>query len=385
MYTVIGSGIDSLVIGFNVAGYRDPESFKILEQAKEEASEKLFGGKGTGIDWYGKPFVVHARGAKGYEWVLENADVSICIARKPENGRIYPELYVTFRAEYLWSFNERNVVYDLKHWLSTWAIITGDKVSRCDLCIDLQMDMPQINLANDVVTRAKGKTEYYGSLPAEHYVNGKRDTGYRFGQGAIISRIYDKSLEVVISQKEWFQTLWSAHGWDGVSAVTRVEFQCRRDFLKEMSVDDFWSLTERISDIWRYCVQDWLTIRTPGNDSHRHRWKIKDWWNVIEEGYSFFGELYGVLRYKQKKCKYDHLMRQARGVLLTAAALCCVSTGTIYATSQVNQETAQWFNSDEFKVEVQNRMIEVGGMNNEKLPKLVEDVIKFGGELIIAY
>ncbi|KSV16331.1 hypothetical protein DA01_06570 [Dehalococcoides mccartyi] len=76
-------------------------------------------------------------------------------------------------------------------------------------------------------------------------------------------------------------------------------------------------------------------------------------------------------------------MRQARGVLLTAAALCCVSTGTIHAASQVNQETAQWFNSDEFRIEVQNRMIEVGGMNNERLPKLVKEAMKLGGELII--
>lgn len=382
MYTVLGSGVDSLVIGFCVSQYRDIENFKILEQAKIDAGEKLFGGKGTSITWFGKPFVVHARGTKGYEWVLENGDVSICIARKAEGGRIYPEIYVTFRAEYLWANTARTAVYDIKHWIGTWAIVVGDKVSRCDLCIDLEMSMPSINLTQDVVTRARGKTEYYGSLPAEHYVNGQRDTGYRFGQGSIIGRIYDKSLEVVISQKEWFQTIWSTNGWNGESSVVRVEFQCRRDFLKEMSVDDFWSLTERMGDIWRYCAQDWLTIRTPGNDSHRYRWAMKDWWNTITNSFDLFGEAYGIVRYKKNSFRYEHLMKQARGVLLTAAAVCGISLGTNYGCKQIDFETDKWFNSKEFKVEVQNRMALVGGMKEEKLPIIVMEAIKLGGQLI---
>ena len=53
---IVNSGIDSLVVGFLIAEYRDAEAFVRLEEAKAKAGEKLFGGKGASVTWFGQRF-----------------------------------------------------------------------------------------------------------------------------------------------------------------------------------------------------------------------------------------------------------------------------------------------------------------------------------------
>ena len=360
---VVNSGIDSLVIGFSIAQYRNPEAFAEIVNAKAKAGEKLFGGKGSSINWFGKDFKVSARGTKGYEWVLENGDVLVYVAEKAQGGRVYPEVYVTFRADYLWRMGHVKAVYEFQEWLVSWAEVTDNKVSRCDLCIDIQMDLPKIDLAEEAVTRARRKVDNYESLRCEHHINSRRDTGYRIGSGALMARIYDKSLEIKVTQKEWFQTIWSANGWNGESKVVRVEFQARRKFLKEMSVDSFVSLCERLADMWRYYTHDWLTIRVPCSDSHRNRWKITDWWKVIQDGLTLFGEAYGLLRMKQHQFRYTHLMKQARGVIASAMAVAASGYGIEHGYFKVSRDIQEWLNSADFKDDVIERMASIASLS----------------------
>ena len=65
---------------------------------------------------------------------------------KLTGGAVYPEVYVTFRAEYLWREGHVGAVRQFEGWLGTWAVIKGERVSRCDLCMDIQMELPEIDL-----------------------------------------------------------------------------------------------------------------------------------------------------------------------------------------------------------------------------------------------
>lgn len=378
---VVNCGIDSLVIGFLIAEYRNPEAFIELEKAKARAGEKLFGGKGSGVTWFGKDFVVSARGTKGYEWVLENADVRVCIARQAQSGKVYPEVYVSFRAEYLWREGHVGAVREFRGWLESWAVVKGDRVSRCDLCMDIQMDMPRIDLAQEAVTRSRGKVEYYEKC--EHYVSGRRDTGYRMGSGALIARIYDKSLEVTVTQKQWFQSIWSANGWNGESTVIRVEFQARREFLKEMSVDSFLSLCERLADMWHYYTSEWLTIRVPCGDSHRDRWVVRDWWLVVQGAFSLFGQAYGVLRDKDKQYQLsqERLMKQAMGVLVSVTALSSARFGVVQGSFMVRREVQERLKSDDFRHDVIERMASMGTLSGPEKTHLVDAAVSMGGRI----
>jgi hypothetical protein len=373
----VSSGVDSLVVGFCVSKYLEQADFSILNKAKSDAGEKLFGGKGAAVRWFDKDFVVKASGSKGYEWILENGDVSICVAEKAEGGRVYPEVYVTFRAEYLWRLGYDKAFEELSAWLSTWATVIDNKVSRCDLCMDVQMPFPNIDPKREILAKAKGKAQYI-----EVYANGYRGTGYKVGKGALVARIYDKALEITASQKEWFKDIWLFNGWDGKSKVIRVEFQARRQFLKEMSVENFESLTDFLADIWRYCVSDWMTVRVPNGDSHRHRWPVAEWWKILQDEFILFGMPLGILRDKQPKVRYDHLMKQAIGVLLSAVAAASIPFGLEHGVFRVTKDLGSWFEDPEFRKSASDRLARMTTLSSLNKSHLVEAAVQVGGTII---
>lgn len=373
---VVNSGVDSLVVGFCVSRYDEQADFSILSKAKLFAGEKLFGGKGTAATWFEKDFVVKPSGSRGYEWILENGDVSVCIAQKAEGGRVYPEVYVTFRAEYLWRLGYDKAYEEFLSWLSTWAAVVDNRVSRCDLCMDIQMPFPKIDPKREILAKAKGKVQYI-----EVYANGYRGTGYKVGKGALVARIYDKSLEIKASQKEWFQDIWRFNGWDEKTSVIRVEFQARRDFLKEMSVVGFDSLVECLADIWRYCTSDWLTVRVPTGDSHRYRWPITDWWKALQVEFILFGVPLGILRDRQPKVRYEHLMKQGKGVLLSAVAAASIQFGIEHGIFRLLKDLNAWIDAPEFRKQSAERLARMTMLSAREHSHLIDAAMKVGGQI----
>jgi len=88
-----------------------------------------------------------------------------------------------------------------------------------------------------------------------------------------------------------------------------------------------------------------MIIRVPGGDSHRHKWPANNWWKVIQDGLTLFGKAYGVLRNKQHPYRYEHLMQQLRGVLVTTMALDCVRYGIELGSFQASRKVKEMLNS----------------------------------------
>jgi hypothetical protein len=91
-------------------------------------------------------------------------------------------------------------------------------------------------------------------------------SGFSIGKGDIVARIYDKTLEISKSGKDWLYDLWGI-GRD--VRVWRVEFQLRREALKEFAIETLDDLINRMQGLWNYCVNDWLSVRTVGNKNGR--------------------------------------------------------------------------------------------------------------------
>src|SRR6185436_12048287 len=69
------------------------------------------------------------------------------------------------------------------------------------------------------------------------YHDRSRFSGLSFGMGGdFAARLYDKTLEIQKSGKEYLFPLWKAAGWDGNQPVWRLEFQVRRTVLGEMGL-----------------------------------------------------------------------------------------------------------------------------------------------------
>jgi len=354
MTKVLLAGVDTLEVGFNVKEFLfTTEEWQMLADAKHAAQGTMFDSGGTPVVLRGHKFSVNPKGGVGYEYVLQNNDLRIRIAERADSGRVYPEVHVRWSSEYLWRHGWQGVFTYVRNWVYSWADVSSEKVSRVDLCVDLNSPLPDVNLRGlEVVSRAKKKTEFY----IQHYLDGLDETGYTFGKGALVCRTYNKLAEIEHSQKAWFQDIWRKQGWDGNSPVTRVEYQARRDFLKSMQIETVEDLEMQLADLWKYYT-DWVSLRDQSSDSNRRRWPVKPFWAVVRGAVPSFGQVTGVVRIAQRRPRMDSLARMGRGVMVTMAALVQTNTGSSSqaAIGLLVEQTREWLAEDGFNLDVTRR------------------------------
>lgn len=121
-----------------------------------------------------------------------------------------------------------------------------------------------------------------------HFETGSAFTGFTFGtrSGAIHARIYDKTIEIVQSNKSFFPVIWAEAGWDQTSPVWRIEFELKREFftdgwidgksLNNASVEDIFDAMPFMAD---YLMNRWLSLRIISAESNPSRWPIDPLWN----------------------------------------------------------------------------------------------------------
>lgn len=316
------SGIDTLIIGFYLTEFKlTDEEWKSLSDAKERAKAPVFRSSGSLIEFKGIYLVMRPSGINPYTYVMQGDDFSLRLAQKISKNK-FPEIFVEFRSQFLWRFGYKNAYSFIKEWISNWTEIKSDVVSRADLTADVS-GFPDIKIEN-IVTRARQRKEYYKFEPirdGQFYFYGSKHTGYAFGSGPLMIRIYNKTLEAKKSRKEWFHELWKEGGWDGSSDITRVEMQLQREFLKDFNVTTFESFQDALGDIFRYITQDWFSLRLPSDDKNRARWPINPFWSEFQGAINNFGEIYGQIRGKIKQAKETLLIPQAVGLITSIGAL----------------------------------------------------------------
>ena len=70
--------------------------------------------------------------------------------------------------------------------------------------------------------------------------------------------------------------------------VWRVEFQLRRQLLKQLKVNDLDDLVYLAGTLWRYLAGDWMSLRLPDNLNATRR-TVHRWWQAVREVGSDFG------------------------------------------------------------------------------------------------
>jgi hypothetical protein len=317
---VVGMGIDTLELGYCIEKY--DIDFRVLEEAKALAQSKPHDNDLGSVNICGIELKVNRAGRQMHEFVLQNGDITIAINRKADSGKHFPEVRVTFRSEYIWRVGWQIAVKAVTVWLLQWAVIFAIKVSRVDLALDLACPIPVLEL-QQFVTYARGRTDHY---EIDRHCRGKCLTGYSIGKGDMLCRIYDKKREIILTKKTWFEHIWKRNGWVEDEPVTRIEFQFRRNILRELQVNDDSDLGYLIGDLWNYAVNRWLTVREIGDQGACNRMcRITEWWIFVQS--VNFGCITGVTRVKQLKPKYEHSLSNGFGNLITALALQKTSLG----------------------------------------------------------
>lgn len=159
-----------------------------------------------------------------------------------------------------------------------------DIPSRVDLCVDLPgRSMQEVKALIDgkqVVTRTRKLFEIKGGKGFS-----KLQTVY-FGSNSapIRLRIYDKALEAKKGSLK--RGLLQAFRWNGeVKTAVRVEFQLRRDALRDQGINTIQQLFDSLGTLTAYLTEEWFRFADQAVDDHRNysRAGVASFWDEVQE------------------------------------------------------------------------------------------------------
>ncbi|MFG0262505.1 MAG: hypothetical protein ACF788_08960 [Novipirellula sp. JB048] len=313
---ILAHGIDGLVLALDV-NWRNDHSFEMLGDLKSEA-------KAEGVE---QPMViqpldgtaealfnVQPHGARGHEWLLISGEMSLRIGSWLEPGP-RPSVMAELRSETLWTHGPHGAVARLRTIIGgLGGQIVHERASRVDPCVDVLVpaSLWRAQLLDHIVTRAAHAAPFFRN---------KRLTGLQIGKGTIMCRMYDKPLEIVQqSSKFWMWDVWGVESIDKDHRIIRVEFQLKRQAIKDLGIDTFADLMENMPGLWAYCTSRWL--RMVNDASHHHTMQqALPWWSVVRGGGSAVMEAHPLIRAKAIRADEAALARALIGYLSSWAAV----------------------------------------------------------------
>ncbi len=280
-------GIDTLDLGVYASWdiIWESQTLPYFDNLKEKAQ----GTTGvTDTTDLGRSFLVLPGGKPpNYRFHLQFPEYHLYIAKSIKFGKS-PNVYISINASALWHVELATILELIEYDLSSFGgTIESIKPSRVDLCADFRMNagisFPFLEAHR--VSRSHKINSIHSGPDLETYYCGSTASPVRL-------RIYDKSKEIAVSNKQWFINLW---GVDSEAIVWRVEFQLRRPLLKQFRIytlDDLW---QTIGSIWEYLTGEWFSLRLPDNEKAERR-TVHPWWAAVQNCRERFGDSIGVRR-----------------------------------------------------------------------------------------
>ena len=89
-------------------------------------------------------------------------------------------------------------------------------------------------------------------------------------------------MELQKSKKDYLKPLWSAAGWKDDQKVWRLEFEFKRNALKELGVTTLNDLLSNLPGLWAYATTSWLRLTIPNlADDTQTRWQNHPLWDSL--------------------------------------------------------------------------------------------------------
>ena len=323
-YQFLLCGIDTLDLGIYV-DWRGEEYKDQRADLMSRFDDAKIGAQANGgyvdVTPSDRHYIVLPTGKRpNYRYHLKFAEYHLFIAVTKE-PKYSPNTYVSINSETLWGRGIQGAIdlvsSDIK---SFGGAVKRILLSRCDLCADFKLPsgLTEDFLKSHSVTRSR-KAAYYtgGGCLETHYVGSK---------GApILLRLYDKGKEVVVNNKEWFRKLW---GTDNIDNVWRIEFQLRREALKQFDINTVEDLKDKSYGVWNYLTDQWFSLRLPDHEKQDRR-AIHPFWKNVQECASRFGPTIDVKRDYSAKALPSRMWYASRFFSLL------VSMGAVYGFADV--------------------------------------------------
>jgi hypothetical protein len=278
-------GVDSLYLSF--AGELHPDVEHQLELLKELAqSDKLEEQAFAQIKLGEHIFEVKDKSTGMFAFTLVDNCFRINISRS--RAKSLPMAYVQISSEYLTHKAHAEIVLELQKLLSELGNVNSSaSVSRIDLFVDFGSNESMESWDRHAwLTRSDNIDQY--SIKGMF-------SGWTIGLGSpLAGRLYDKILEIVSSKKDYLLPLWKQAGWNGDSRIWRMEFEFKREVLRQLNIKTYEDAKQNLNGLWDYATTNWLRLTLPNPaDSNRSRWPLHHLWGYISaiDFETFGGEL----------------------------------------------------------------------------------------------
>jgi hypothetical protein len=221
-------------------------------------------------------FTVLGRGRGRFAFVLEDGWFHIQLSNA--SALVLPLAHVQVRSEYLTAVGMEAAIDELDRLLPEFGHVSGPaKLSRIDLFVDFVTDLDLTGLPGGHWVKRCRKRDIHED---RDYV-----TGITFGAGNEVSaRLYDKTVELKKSGKDYLKPLWRAQGWEEGQTVWRMEFQVRREGLPEGLKIPASDTVPLLGSLWVYLTTEWLRLCVPSDsDETRTRWPVHPFWEGLAQ------------------------------------------------------------------------------------------------------
>lgn len=271
---ILRVAIDSLYVSFHGVLSDDMQKqllgLKRLAQSEERSEQPK-----AQIKIEDHLFEVMDKGARRFAYVLVNNWFRISIPSSADSS--LPMAFVQISSEVLTLAGPVAAIESLKFIVNTLGQVQGTpQLSRVDPCLDFVVTQRMDAWERDSwVTRARNVNKHY---------DGKEFSGWSIGVGGSMgARLYNKTLEIRKSKKTYLYPIWESAGWDLQEAVWRLEFEIKRDVLKELQIFSFGDLLMNLSGLWEYATSEWLRLAIPNSsDATQSRWPCHPLWTGLQ-------------------------------------------------------------------------------------------------------
>ena len=234
------------------------------------------GADGSAVDLGENPegFILKPHGWRGYPIWLRSARIELMLGAVDP----FPPVFVQWHSPFIHAYGVETAVAMVERWLSDAVMgVRGPlRVSRLDLYCDFQGWAPEAQDLSDFSCRATRRRLF--EVPRQAHLSGRSFSGFTFGKGDVVCRIYDKSLEMAGREQHWQEEIW--RGRDPGQPVWRVEFQFRRRALRAFGLETLEHALRSRQGLWEYGLE-WISLRRPGKDRNRSRWHEDPVWGEL--------------------------------------------------------------------------------------------------------
>ena len=304
-------GIDTLQCAYYLHQEQKKDlDFGQLIQTREDLRQ-LGIREGTPISLGGVDFLLHSHGTgSGYPLLLTSENFKVECGEFNE-----PSFFVTFPSQGLWKESAPLLHDKFLKWAHSVGFVPHgpERLSRVDFCFDYHVPVIDFD-ANCFVSRTH--------KDSQHREHGKVQT-FTLGHGSIVLRVYDKVAEIEQqSDKVWFFVLWEQK-----QGIWRIEWQLRKEILRQFRISTFAHLLRRQGDLLRYLCTEHTTLRRRNEDGNRSRWPIHPLWQDLQAQIEKMDSL-GISRVDGKTAALEERMVQyaicVYGYAKAVAAVYCV-------------------------------------------------------------